>query len=175
MAIDLSFLKQVVPTIATALGGPLAGVAAGFIADKLGVSDKTIANVSDVITKATQSPETLLELKKVDADLQKYFAGLEIDIFKLEVADRDSARNREIQLKDWVPSVLGITIVAGFFFTLAWVAFYGLPPGNENAFMFLLGSLATMTQSVMSYYFGSTKGSNDKTAVMAATITGKDK
>lgn len=168
---DLSFLKQIVPTIATALGGPLAGVAAGFIADKLGVSDKTISNVSDAITKATQSPETLLELKRIDAELQKYFAGLEIDIFKLEVADRADARNREIQLKDWVPSVLGISIVAGFFFTLAWLAFNGLPPGNENAFMFLLGSLATMTQSVMSYYFGSTKGSADKTAVMAATVT----
>ena len=170
---DLSFLKQIVPTIATALGGPLAGVAAGFIADKLGVSDKTISNVSDVIQKATQSPETLLELKKIDTELQKYFAGLEIDVFKLEVADRADARNREVQLKDWVPSVLGISIVTGFFLVLAWIIVKGIPVENENAFMFLLGSLSTMTSSVMGYYFGSTKGSADKTAVMAATVTGK--
>lgn len=170
---DLSFLKAVVPTIASALGGPLAGVAAGFIADKFGVSDKTIANVSDVIQKATQSPETLLELKRIDAELSKYFAALDVDIFKLEVADRADARNREIQLKDIIPKLLAVVIITGFFSVLAWIIVKGLPPENENAFMFLLGSLATMTQSVMSYYFGSTKGSADKTAVMAATVTGK--
>lgn len=170
---DLSFLKQVVPTIATALGGPLAGVAAGFIADKLGVSDKTVANISGLVQSATQSPETLIELKKIDNDLKKYYEQVGVDIFALEIKDRDSARNREILLKDIMPKLLGSVIVGGFFMVIGLLVFKDIPSTRENIIMFLLGSLSNMTQSVMSYYFGSTKGSSDKTAVMAATINTK--
>lgn len=175
MALDLSFLKQVVPTIATALGGPLAGVAAGFIADKFGVSDKTIANVSDLVTSASQSPETLIKLKQIEADLKKYFAQLDIDVFALEVKDRDSARNREVQLRDNTPKILAYGITAGFFGAFGYLIRYGFPPGNEAIITYMLGSLGTGWTTIMAYYFGSTKGSSDKTAVMAATITGKEK
>lgn len=172
---DLSFLKQALPTIATALGGPLAGIAAGFIADKLGVSDKTIANVSDVINKATQSPETMLQLKQLDAELAKYFAQLEVDVFKAEVADRDSARSREVQLKDNTPKILAYGITAGFFGAFGYLIRYGFPEGNEAIITYMLGSLGTGWTTIMAYYFGSTKGSSDKTAVMTATINGKEK
>ena len=175
MSIDLSFLKQVVPTIATALGGPLAGVAAGFIADKLGVSDKTVKNVGDVVSKLTQSPETLIELKKLENDLSKYFAQLEIDVFALEVQDRASARNREIQTKDNTPKILAYSITAGFFGAFGYLIRYGFPEGNEAIITYMLGSLGTGWTTIMAYYFGSTKGSADKTAVMAKTITEKEK
>lgn len=172
---DLSFLKSAIPTIATALGGPFAGLAASFIADKLGVSDKTIKNVTDVIQKATQSPETFLELKKIEADLEKYFANLEIDVFKLEVQDRDSARKREMEVKDNTPKILAYLVSAGFFGIFIYVLREGLPPGNEPTITYMIGSLGGVWATIMAYYFGSTKGSADKTAVMAQTIVAKEK
>lgn len=170
MAIDLSFLKQVVPTIATALGGPLAGVAAGFIADKLGVSDKTVENIGNIVTSATQSPETLVRIKEIEADLKKYFASLDIDLERIAAADRDSARNREIQTKDNTPRILAYAITGGFFGAFGYLIRYGFPPGNEAIITYMLGSLGTGWTTIMAYYYGSTKGSSDKTAVMAATI-----
>lgn len=167
---DLSFLKQVLPTVATALGGPLAGIAAGFIADKMGVSDKTIKNVSDVINNAMADPVQLLELKKIDADLQKYFAGLDIDVFKIEAADRDSARQREIAVKDATPKILAYGVTIGFFGILTWVMTKGLPEGNKEVAIYMLGSLSTAWTTIMAYYYGSTKGSSDKTAVMAGVL-----
>jgi hypothetical protein len=172
---DLSFLKQVVPTIATALGGPLAGVAAGFIADRLGVSDKTVNNINDLVTSATQKPETLIELKKIDADLKKYYDQIGVDLEKIAAQDRDSARNREIQVKDNTPKILAYSVTVGFFSILGYVIKNGLPTGNESVITYMIGSLGGVWGAIMAYYFGSTKGSSEKTAVMAATITAKEK
>lgn len=167
---DLSFLKTALPALATALGGPFAGLAAGFIADKLGVSDKTIANVSDVLSKASQSPETMLELKRIEIDFQKYLVQIGITEAELEYKDRDSARNREIQVRDNTPKILAYSITVGFFGILGWIIIKGLPAGNEQVTIYMLGSLNTAWITIMAYYFGSTKGSADKTTVMAATL-----
>ena len=167
---DLSFLKQALPTLATALGGPFAGLAAGFIADKLGVSDKTVANINEVLTKATMDPTALVEMKKIDVEFEKYLKQVDVDIFKIEAQDRDSARNREVAVKDLTPRILAYAITVGFFFILFYVAREGLPAGSEQVTIYMLGSLSTAWTTIMAYYYGSTKGSSDKTAVMASVV-----
>lgn len=167
---DLSFLKQAIPTIATALGGPFAGLAAGFLADKLGVSDKTVKNISEVLSKASMDPVQMVQLKKIELEYAQYMANLDIDVFKAEVADRDSARQREATVKDNTPKILAYGVTVGFFGILTWVMLKGLPEGNKEVAIYMLGSLSTAWTTIMAYYYGSTKGSSDKTAAMAGVL-----
>jgi hypothetical protein len=61
-------LRAVVPTIAAALGGPLAGIAAGVITEKLGIPKDTVENVTALIKG--MSPDKIAELKIAELELK---------------------------------------------------------------------------------------------------------
>lgn len=67
-------IKGVLPTIATALGGPLAGIAAKFVTDKLGLPADSVQNVTAILSG--MSPDKLAELKLHDQELQVKLAEL---------------------------------------------------------------------------------------------------
>lgn len=162
----MDWLKSVLPTVATALGGPLAGVAVNFIADKLGIEEKTVDAVKAAISGAT--PEQLVQMKAIDADLAKYFAGLDIKLEEIAAADRNSARDREAKTGDSAtPRWLAFFITAGFFGVLGWLLVSGKPTSGGDALLVMLGALGGAWSSCVAYYFGSTKGSADKTAMLA--------
>lgn len=162
----MNWLQAALPTIATALGGPLAGAAAGFVADKLGLSEKTVDAVKAAISGAT--PEQLVQMKQIDADLQKFFAGLDIDLERIAAADRGSAREREAKTGDSAtPRWLAFMITFGFFGVLFWLLIEGKPTTGGDALLVMLGALGGAWASVVAYYFGSTKGSAEKTALLA--------
>lgn len=162
----MNWLQAALPTIATALGGPLAGAAAGFVADKLGLSEKTIDAVKTAIAGAT--PEQLVQMKQIDAELQKFFAGLDIDLERIAAADRGSARDREAKTGDSAtPRWLAFMITFGFFGVLFWLLIEGKPTTGGDALLVMLGALGGAWASVVAYYFGSTKGSAEKTALLA--------
>ena len=80
----LSLVKGIAPSIATALGSPLAGMAVSALAERFGVEDEV-----EAVTKAIKAdPEAAMKLKQ-----------LELDKFKAVLADKDSARNREATSK----------------------------------------------------------------------------
>ena len=58
----LALLKTAAPALATAVGGPLGGMAIKAIADKLGVP----ASISDVTTALQANPDLALKLKEID-------------------------------------------------------------------------------------------------------------
>lgn len=162
----MDWLKTALPTLATALGGPLAGAAASFVADKLGLSEKTVDAVKAAISGA--SPEQLIQMKQIDADLQKFFAGLDIDLERIAAADRASARDRESKTGDsWTPRALALFITLGFFGVLGYLLTHGKPEAGGDALLVMLGSLGASWTAIIAYYFGSTKGSADKTALLA--------
>ena len=53
---DLSIIQQIAPTIATALGGPLAGVAMEILASKLGVPPDQVQKVIGLDVKVKKLP-----------------------------------------------------------------------------------------------------------------------
>jgi len=165
MSVDLSFLKSVLPTIATALGGPLAGVAAGFVADKLGLSDKTVEGVTSLIAGAP--PEQLIRLKEIDTEFKKFTLSLGIKVEELENADRDSARRRETEVKDKMPAFLACGVSAGFFSVLWYLMIKGFPETNKDILIYMLGSLNSAWVGIMAYYFGTTRSSKEKDRLIA--------
>jgi hypothetical protein len=162
----MDWLKTLAPLLGTALGGPLGGAAASFIADKLGIKDATIEAVSEVLNSGKMSADQIASLKLAEIDFQKFLEANKIELAKLDVEDRTSARAREMAVKDWVPGLLAILLTAGFFGVLAYMLQYGAPAHGGDALLVMLGSLGTGFASVLAYYFGSSAGSASKNAII---------
>jgi hypothetical protein len=161
----LGLLGAIAPTIATALGGPLAGIAVRALGSALGLPDGTPPEaVATAISAA--SPDQLLALRRADQAFGAQMKQLDVDFEKVEAGDRASARAREISVHDPTPAVLAYAVTAGFFALLGLLAFRGVPEANASAVNILLGALGTAWITAMTYYFGSSSGSKTKDAML---------
>lgn len=165
-----SFVKKVAPFIGTALGGPLGGAAASALASALG-GDPTKAT-PDELAKLVQSvtPEQLLALKQAEGDFAAKMQQLgfqhESDLEATAAQDRASARQREVAVRDWTPRALAYGVTAGFFGLLAFMLKHEVPSGSKDILNVMLGSLGTAWIAIVTYYFGSSAGSDRKTEML---------
>jgi hypothetical protein len=154
----LSILKGVAPVLATAVAGPAGGAAVGWIASKLGIDDDTIEGVTKALTG---NPEMALKLKELD-----------LEYAKLEVQDRDSARQayaavatseHATKLDKIVVPVLALGVVGLAFTLIGVLMFVNTPTDQQQIIIFALGFITSAAGQVLSFYFGSSQGSKDKT------------
>ena len=157
---------SIAPTIGMALGGPLGGLAGQALASVLGVDPAD----ENALKKAVggMTADQALALKQAELQFKQHMANLEVDLERINASDRDSARQREASVKDWMPSLLSGLITAGFFGVLFYMLTEGLPDKGGDALLVMLGSLGTAWMACVSYYFGSSSGSAEKTRIMAA-------
>lgn len=153
----------VAPGLATVLGGPVAGLAVTALSRQLlGRGDGTEAEVAAAV--AAGGGEVLQRIKQAELDVQVRLRELDIDVERLHQADRSSAREREAKTGDMAtPRSLAFAVTAGFFGVLAWLLIEGKPTTGGDALLVMLGALGGAWGSVISYYFGSSAGSKDKT------------
>ena len=155
----LALLKGVAPALATVVAGPLGGKAVSMLAEKFGVED-TVESVAKAIAGDPEAAQKLAEL--------------ELEYAKVEAADRDSARNREFEmakagatpLAQLVVPILALGTVATTFLFIAALLFLEIKTEQQQLIIFALGYATAAAQQVLSYYFGSSKSSQDKTAAM---------
>jgi len=160
-----NLLSQLAPTIATAIGGPIAGMAVKALAGALGLSqDASSEDVETALINAT--PEQLAAIKKVDADFKVQMKELDIDLEKIAAGDRDSARNMQMHTNDWIPRAMAIMVTFGFFGILTWLLTKGVPPTGSETLIYMLGALGTAWTGIVQFYFGSSAGSKAKTDAM---------
>ena len=68
---------------------------------------------------------------------------------------------------NWPLYTLGGLIAFGFFAALTIIIFKGLPEGpDNNLLMLMVGGLISNFTAVVSYFFGSSKGSTEKNAML---------
>jgi|TARA_B100001939_G_C16809714_1_gene559413 hypothetical protein len=148
-----NLLKDIVgavaPSLGTALGGPLGGMASNVICEVLGCD-----NNSKAIDKAVQNatPEQLLELKKAEKQFEIQMKELDVDLFALETADKQDARTKFS--KDWTARIIGIFTVGGF---LGYIFLVTLQPPEQNSealINLVLGYLGGLASAIISFYFG---------------------
>jgi hypothetical protein len=165
-------LGAVAPTVATALGGPLAGVAVRQIGSALGLSDN--ATQDEVMSAvANADPETLSKIKQVEADFKVKMKELDVSLAKLEVEDKNSARNREVQTKDKTPRVLAYLIVALYIGVQVYLITGNIIPAEmREMVMRALGTLDAILGGIFAYYFGSSVGSKEKSNQLDQLIAG---
>jgi len=169
-------ITKLAPMIATGLGGPLAGGAVAALEQVFGLDTKgTLGDKQDAIVAALSgaTPDQLLALKKADLDYSAQMATLgfknEEALAALETSDRDSARKREIEVKDNTPKILAYSITLGFFGVLLFMMLATVPAASRDILNIMLGTLGTAWTGVVSYYYGSTNGSAAKTKLLAAS------
>ena len=167
----LSVVRAVAPTIATALGGPLAGTAVSVLGTKL-FGEGTASTEDDIATAvASADPEVLVKLKQAEAEFKTKMEELEVERDTLFLGDRDSARKREMAVKDRAPVILAVVAIASF---LGYALLITLVPiaatvPTEVVYM-ILGALSGYSANAFAYYHGSSRGSKDKTDAMTSLL-----
>jgi hypothetical protein len=168
MASWKEIVRSIAPTLGTALGGPMAGAATKFIADKmLGKADASVDEIQEVILGA--SPEQLAKLKEIDNQFKLEMKHLEIDVYELEYKDRDSAR-KLFAVNIWPQITLSAIFVVGYFGVLYFLLHKDIVATsmiNNPVFTTILGVLTAAIPQILSFWFGSSLGSKEKTRGMA--------
>jgi len=157
----MDWLNQIAPGIATALGGPLAGLAVTAISKALGIDEK---DVQSTIETNKLSADQLISLKQAEIELQAKAQELGLNFEKLATDDRKSAREMQIANKSIIPAVLAIGVTVGFFAILI-----GLMTDNvtkSDALLLMLGSLGTAWTAIVSFYFGSSAHSEKQSEML---------
>lgn len=160
----MDWLKQVAPTIATALGGPLAGMAVSALSKAIGVDPE---KVDDLISNNKLTAEQVAQIKIAEIELQKQAQELGLNFEKLAVDDRKSAREMQAATRSWVPPLLAASVTVGFFAILGGMMFGKMSVADNTALTMMLGSLGTAWTGIIAYYFGSSAGSQAKTEMLS--------
>jgi Fe2+ transport system protein B len=154
-AILKNLVGAVAPTLGSAMGGPLGGMAMGKIAEVLGVSNDQ-KSIQQALQNAT--PEQMLELKKAEQEFDVQMKELEVDVFKLETEDKQHARS--MFSKDWTARIIGLCTIAGF---LGYIFLVTLQPPEQNSealINLVLGYLGGLASAIISFYFGASHTSD---------------
>jgi hypothetical protein len=109
----------------------------------LGVA-KNLINLSEDLTQE--------EKEMLDGEL--------VRMMELEVADRDSARKREVSIAeihrfDLLFYLTGVIGLAAFCFIVYAIAFLRIPDENKEVWIHLIGITEGVVLSIFGYYFGS--------------------
>ena len=97
-------------------------------------------------------------------------------MFEQEVKDRSSARQREVDIaaNEHVPLInkvitpyLAIAVISASFVLFGILIFVDVRPEAKDILIYILGVLSAAVTQILSYYFGSSQGSKDKSELMA--------
>lgn len=155
------------PILGTLLGGPAGAAIGGLVGTLLG----TEASPDAIHQAIAADPNKALELAKYElehkADLQRMQLQHVQSMFASEVADRDSARRREVDTKDWTPRILA-GLVVGCWLGAQWYILNTIVDQSmREMVMRALGTIDAALMLILSYYFGSTNSSARKTELLA--------
>lgn len=144
----IAMVSKFAPSIATALGSPLAGMAVSALAERFGVEDEV-----EAVTKAIKAdPESAIKLQQ-----------LENEKFKAVLADKDSARNREAAIATSEKAPLINKLVSPLLAIIVVTAWVGIqytllnttvPQEMRELVARVLGTLDGALMVILSYYFG---------------------
>jgi phage tail sheath gpL-like len=134
----LNLLKGAAPALATAVAGPMGGLAIKAIADKLGVP----ASITDVTQALQANPDMTLKLKEIDTNA-----------FEIEQKNVSDRWNADMASDSWLSKnirPMSLIAILGGYFIFAMMSAFGYN-ANES-YVTLLGNWGML---VFGAYFGS--------------------
>jgi hypothetical protein len=159
----MEWLKTLAPTIATALGGPLAGMAVSAVAKAIGCEPD---EVQGIISSNKLTAEQVASIQLAELELKKQAQSMGLDFAKLTVEDRKSARDMQIATKSMLVPSLAILIVSAFIGVVI-ATLGGFAVVDSVLAGTLIGYLSAKAEQVVNFYFGSSAGSKEKTELLA--------
>lgn len=174
----VGLVKTAAPLLGTCIGGP-AGTAAGalasgaisLVASAFGVEESD--NPEAIYNAIQADPDAIIKLKQIELNNKTELERIALQRDQASLADIQNARMREIEMakatgkKDINLYVLAWLIIAGFFSLVILLMFIDMPEDSNGVIFLLFGALAAGFGQVLQYFFGTTKSSGDKTAIMA--------
>jgi len=164
----MDWLKSIAPTVATALLGPLGGVAVSALGELLGVSEATKDKITSAIQSGNLTPDQITKLKELELEYQNNEKERGFKYSELAFKDRDSARTANVsggtqKMLFWLSLVLLVCTLG----TEITVIFYGYPEKTPEIVVGrVLGLMDAVAMMVMSYWYGTTSGSADKNKML---------
>jgi hypothetical protein len=160
-------LGSFVPVLGTALGGPLGGAAAGFIADKLGLSDRTVEAVTSAISSGKLDAAQIAQIKLAEIEFQKFLETNKIKLEEIAAGDRNNARELLKATRSYVPATLTMVVTFGYFTILIGMMLKLFVAADSQVMLIMLGQLGTAWGVCISFWMGTTSSSKDKTDILA--------
>lgn len=82
-----------------------------------------------------------------------------VELYKLEVEDRDSARNREVELAkanrfDFMFNLTGLVGLSCFAFLVYAIVYLEIPSHNKEIWIHLIGVTEGIVLSIIGYFYG---------------------
>ena len=146
------------------------------------VDPSTPEGVAAVQAAISNKPELVMrlqaELARIAADREVSARKADLDDLTARFADTASARAQTASLAAsgsaiaYGAPVVSALVLATFAVVMALAFTRALPPGSETTLTMLLGTLAAMATSVVSYWVGSSAGSARKDAALAESAKG---
>jgi len=172
-------LGTIAPTLATMLGGPLAGTAVTALESALGLAP---ASGQDAVTAAVaqgMTPEQISAVRAADQHHLEVMGQQGIDLAKLNMdfqqaqdaavtADRDSARKMQIANHSRMPALLTTVLTVGFFAVLIARMYKVLPNAGDPIVDQMIGTLLAVWTASVAYWVGTTRTSAAKDATIQA-------
>ena len=159
------WLLKLAPTVATALGGPLAGIAVSALSKALGVDEN---KVTDLLQSNQMTGEQIAAIKVAELNLKKHESDNGFKFAELDVRDRESARAMQIANKSLTPEILSWMIVVATIGLEGYVLVVGLPSVAPDLVVGrILGTLDAAFATVLAFWLGSSVSNRIKDATIA--------
>lgn len=157
----MSWLEQLAPTIASAVGGPLVGLAYEAVAKALGT---TPDDAQKMLATGKLTSDQLASIQQAEIALKAQAQSMNLDFARLTNDDRKSARDLQSTTRSIIPPALALLVTIGFFGILVGMMTESFK--TSEALMLMLGSLGTAWTGIISFYFGSSAGSQAKDSLI---------
>lgn len=147
-------IKSVAPTLGAAIGGPMGGVATKYLAEKfLGDGNADPKALEQAILSA--SPDDLVRIKELDQGFKLRMEELGVDLERIAVDDRKSARELA-KANMWPQIVLSTIFIIGYFVVLGLLVggVVALPDNVRDMANILMGVLTAGIPMILRFWFG---------------------
>lgn len=168
----LDTLKKIAPTVASALGGPLAGVAVTAIGELFGMSEPTQDKIKNAIENGSLTGEQISGLRTLEMTLKAEEAERGFRYAELEHKSTADARAMRTATGSYFPEFISTLITFGFFGILGWMM-HDHSSINSEPLLIMLGSLGAAFGAVINFWLGSNKGSDRTKELLANAMPPK--
>jgi len=169
----LEVVGKLAPTVATALGGPLAGTVVSAIGALFGIAEPTQDKIKEIIENGQMTSQQIADLRTLELKLQQEEKELGFKYADLEVKDRADARDRDAKIiaatghnyRADAMFVLAVFVTCG----LVWMIWkdQSINEYVKGILTLVVGRFLGYLDNIYNFEFGTTRGSQGKDATIS--------
>jgi hypothetical protein len=134
-----------------------------LLSKHLGIDPK---DVQETINSGKLSSEQIASVQQAEIALKAKAQEMSLDFEQLAIQDRKSARDMQISTNSFIPPVLSVMIVVAWAAIQFFLLTHVIEPTMRELIARVLGTLDGALMLVLSFYFGSSSGSQNKDAML---------